>query len=328
MMGCTYYHASLCSIFGFWALPSRQRSPATAWETPWFMSVVCPTMRATVASATCWTTRSGPAGTKAALVPGNYEGAAAERARAQQQHEVLERSNFGKTLATLEKLEEIDRHIGWSIGRWRHQFWDGPALAQTCRETWARPCQAKHRRGVQFAWTRWLSSPWPIWMARKHQLDRWRHLFRVPSTLIYIVLCSYFFILVICACSSSQESSSLRCINFETWPETGICTGSRVCQPNVGKTIIILQITICIGGIHHSRMGGLWNWFTLVTSLFSADEWGHVKQSPEAIRLNQVVALFQASATIWLRKWPKCSNHICASFVKGWIYALFGKWYG
>lgn len=43
---------------------------------------------------------------------GNYEGAAAERARAQQQHEVLERSNFGKTLATLEKLEEIDRHIG------------------------------------------------------------------------------------------------------------------------------------------------------------------------------------------------------------------------
>ena len=31
---------------------------------------------------------------------------------------------------------------------------------------------------------------------------------------------------------------------------------------------------------------------------------------------------------IWLRKWPKCSNHICASFVKGWIHALFGKWYG
>ena len=84
---------------------------------------------------------------------GNYEGAAAERARAQQQHEVLERSNFGKAL---EMLEEVEKYSGWSIGRWRHQFWDGPALAQTCRETWAKPCQAKHRRGVQFAWTRWL----------------------------------------------------------------------------------------------------------------------------------------------------------------------------
>lgn len=62
------------SVQHFWlsALPSRQRSPATAWETPWFMSVVCPTMRATVASATCWTTRSGAAGTKAALVPGHW----------------------------------------------------------------------------------------------------------------------------------------------------------------------------------------------------------------------------------------------------------------
>ena len=32
-------------------------------------------------------------------------------------------------------------------------------------------------------------------------------------------------------------------------------------------------------------------------SQLCADEWGHVKRSPEAIRLNQVVALFQASAT-------------------------------
>lgn len=74
-MGCTYYHASLCSIFGFQlfqVIASRRRSLATAWETPWFMSVVCPTMRATVASATCWTTRSGAAGTRAALVPGHW----------------------------------------------------------------------------------------------------------------------------------------------------------------------------------------------------------------------------------------------------------------
>ena len=41
---------------------------------------------------------------------GNHEGAAAERARAQQQREVLERSTFGKAVAALEKLENVDRY--------------------------------------------------------------------------------------------------------------------------------------------------------------------------------------------------------------------------
>lgn len=41
---------------------------------------------------------------------GNYEGAAAERARAQQQHEVLERSNYWKAF---EKAEESDKWV-WS----------------------------------------------------------------------------------------------------------------------------------------------------------------------------------------------------------------------
>ena len=43
---------------------------------------------------------------------GNHEGAAAERARAQQQREVLERSTFGKALAAFKNMEDVGGHPG------------------------------------------------------------------------------------------------------------------------------------------------------------------------------------------------------------------------